>query len=38
VPADEFEKMMATMLREIGPASVQDDMSDTIMIRALRKI
>jgi diguanylate cyclase len=38
VPADEFEKLMATMQRDIGPATVQDDLSDTIMIRALRKI
>ena len=39
VPADEFEKLMSAMLREIGPAAaVQDDLSDTIMIRALRKV
>jgi len=38
VPADEFEKMMATMLREVGPAPVPDELSDTIMIRALRKV
>jgi EAL domain-containing protein (putative c-di-GMP-specific phosphodiesterase class I) len=36
VPADEFEKMMTTM-PDIPPESTEDNTSDTIMIRALRK-
>jgi diguanylate cyclase len=37
VPADEFEKMMSTVPRDIAFAGSQDNTTDTIMIRALRK-
>jgi hypothetical protein len=37
VPADEFEKMMAAAPPEVVAANTDDNTSDTIMIRALRK-
>jgi diguanylate cyclase len=37
VPADEFEKMMSTVARDIAFSGPQDNTTDTIMIRALRK-
>jgi diguanylate cyclase (GGDEF)-like protein len=37
VPADEFEKMMSTVPPDIAFGAGQDNTSDTIMIRALRK-
>jgi len=37
VPADEFEKMMSSAAPDIAFAGPQDNMTDTIMIRALRK-
>ena len=36
VPADEFEKMMNSVPNDTEAANDQDNMSDTIMIRALR--